>query len=139
MFSQKNKNTDMVKNNQDADNNSINIIGAGTEISGDISSNGDVRIDGKLKGNVTLNGKLVIGPTGHIIGEIKCKNSDVSGKIEGKIIVSELLSLKSTSKINGEIITNKLSIEPGSIFSGSCNMDGNASTGSRVAPTQPKK
>ena len=132
MFSQKSKTNTMVKNTQEAESNAINIIGVGTEITGEILSNGDVRIDGKLKGNIQTKGKLVIGPTGVIIGDIKCKNADVSGKIDGKVAVSELLSLKSTSKIHGDIITNKLSIEPGSIFTGTCNMDTNAITGSRI-------
>ena len=66
----------------------------------------------------------MIGETGMVKGEIICKNSDVSGTIEGKINVSELLSLKSTAKIHGDIITNKLAIEPGSKFTGNCNMSG---------------
>lgn len=111
----------MSKNNI-PENNSINLIGAGTSISGDIESNGDIRIDGNLKGSLNTKGKVVIGETGNINGEINCKNADVSGKIEGKIIVSELLSLKLTAKIFGDIISNKLAIEPGAVFTGTCNM-----------------
>jgi len=104
--------------------NSINIIGAGTKITGEISSNGDIRIDGFLKGNLTTQGKLVVGPTGTIIGDINCKNSDIEGKIEGKINVSEILGLKATANVQGDIVTNKLAVEPGAIFTGSCNMSG---------------
>jgi len=111
----------------ETESNKINLIGAGTSISGEINStNGDIRIDGTLKGNITTNGKLVVGPTGIIVGDIRCKNADVFGKIEGKIAVGELLSLKASSKVQGDIITNKLSIEPGSIFTGTCNMNGQA-------------
>lgn len=105
---------------------SVNIIGAGTVIEGDIKSDGDVRIDGTLNGSLTIKGKLVLGTTGMVDGEISCQNGDISGTINGKIKVSELLSLKATSKLTGDIITNKLSIEPGTNFSGSCAMAGTA-------------
>jgi cytoskeletal protein CcmA (bactofilin family) len=104
------------------ENNAINLIGVGTEIKGDISSNGDIRIDGILQGNLKTKGKVVIGVTGSVKGEIKCKNSDVEGNIEGKIQVTELLSLKATSNLAGDIIARKLAIEPGSRFTGNCKM-----------------
>ncbi len=107
------------------ESSSINIIGQGTKIVGEITCTGDIRIDGELKGNLISKGKLVVGPTGIIIGDISCKNSDVSGKIQGKMIISELLSLKATAKINGDIVTSKLAVEPGAYFTGTCNMDSN--------------
>ncbi len=104
------------------DSQSVNLIGTGTTIEGDIKSNGDVRIDGNLNGSIVTKGKLVIGPTGSIEGEVTCQNADISGAIKGKLTVHELLSLKSNAKITGDIVTNKLSIEPGANFSGSCSM-----------------
>lgn len=109
-------------NNENENSKTINLIGVGTEITGDISSSGDIRIDGTLTGNIDTKGKLVIGETGKVKGDIICKNSELLGEIEGKISVAELLSLKSTSKITGDIITKKLSIDPGSTFTGNCNM-----------------
>ena len=103
---------------------SVNIIGAGTVIEGDIKSDGDVRIDGTLNGSLIIKGKLVLGSTGAVEGEASCQNADISGIINGKIKVTDLLSLKATSKLTGDIITNKLSIEPGANFSGSCSMAG---------------
>ena len=103
---------------------SVNIIGAGTVIEGDIKSDGDVRIDGTLNGTLGIKGKLVLGTTGMVDGEVSCQNGDISGTITGKIKVAELLSLKATSKLTGDITTNKLSIEPGANFSGSCAMAG---------------
>jgi len=100
----------------------VNRIVNGTEIIGDIKTNSDIRIDGKLNGNLHTKGKLVIGETGVVIGEIICKNANIEGKVEGKIIVSELLSLKSTAVFVGDIVTNKLAIEPGAKFTGSCDM-----------------
>jgi cytoskeletal protein CcmA (bactofilin family) len=106
----------------ETDNTTINLISNGTEITGDVKSNGDIRIDGLLTGNLNTKGKVVIGPTGKVKGEVFCKNSEVSGIVEGKISVGQLLTLKNSSKIVGDIITFKLSIEPGAKFTGNCKM-----------------
>ena len=106
----------------ETDNATINLISNGTEITGDIKSNGDIRIDGLLTGNLNTKGKVVIGPTGKVKGEVYCKNSEVSGTVDGRICVSQLLTLKTDSKISGDIITFKLSIEPGAKFTGNCKM-----------------
>jgi len=116
----------MAKNFEETTNN-LNIIGNGTSIKGDMTSNGDLRIDGELEGNINTKAKLVLGTTGNVVGEVYCKNSEISGEINGKITVEEMLILKSTAKIYGDIITSKLSIEPGAIFTGTCNMGGNFS------------
>ena len=113
----------MVKNNS-AESSSVNLIGAGTHIDGDITTNGDIRIDGTLTGSINVKGKLVVGNSGSIEGEIICQNADISGTIKGKIGVAELLSLKSSAKLTCDIITNKIAIEPGATFSGSCSMGG---------------
>ena len=105
------------------ENNTINLIGAGTNIKGHIESSGDIRIDGTLNGNIRTKGKVVIGNTGIAKGEVHCKNSDVEGKVEGKILVQELLSLKSTSTILGDISAKRLAIEPGARFTGNCQMN----------------
>jgi len=100
----------------------VNTIGAGTVITGDIQSKGDVRIDGNLKGSVNTTGKLVLGKEGVIEGDVVCNNADISGTLKAKITVSQLLLLKTTAKLTGDISTNKLSIEPGAAFTGSCSM-----------------
>lgn len=107
----------------------INLISLGTDITGDIKSSGDIRIDGTLKGNLNTKGKVVIGSTGKVNGEVICKNSEVSGTVEGRIIVNQLLILKASSRIFGDIATSKLSIEPGAIFSGNCKMSENDNNG----------
>jgi len=114
-----NKNETMKKTETTA---AVNMIGAGTIITGEIVSKGDIRIDGTLKGSVNTEGRLVLGCEGMIEGDVICKDADISGAIKAKITVSQLLSLKTTAKLNGDIITNKLSIEPGAAFSGSCSM-----------------
>ncbi|HLG04068.1 MAG TPA: polymer-forming cytoskeletal protein [Bacteroidia bacterium] len=102
----------------------VNIIGPGTTIEGDVISSGDIRIDGGLKGSLKTRGKLVVGPSGTVDGEVNCQNADISGNVRGKLNVTELLSLKTTAKINGEIVAGKLAIEPGADFSGTCSMGG---------------
>jgi cytoskeletal protein CcmA (bactofilin family) len=106
----------------ETDNTTINLISNGTDITGDIKSTGDIRIDGSLTGNLNTKGKVVIGPTGKVKGEVYCKNSEVSGMVDGKICVGQLLTLKISSKIVGDITTYKLSIEPGAKFTGNCKM-----------------
>jgi cytoskeletal protein CcmA (bactofilin family) len=100
----------------------VNTIGSGTIITGDVQSKGDIRVDGTLKGSVNTSGKVVLGKEGVIEGDIICNSADISGTIKAKITVSQLLSLNATAKLNGDIITNKLSVEPGAAFTGSCSM-----------------
>lgn len=116
-------NKPMAKENN-SETPSVNLIGAGTVIVGDVTTNGDIRIDGSLTGSITVKGKLVVGLSGYVEGEAMCQNADISGSIKGKIAVSELLSLKASAKITGDIITNKISVEPGATFSGTCSMGG---------------
>lgn len=101
-----------------------NMIGPGTKIVGNIETNGDIRIDGNIEGNIASKGKVVIGSNGFVKGEIHCVNAELSGVLNGRVNVTELLSLKASSKITGEMIVGKLSIEPGAIFSGTCSMNG---------------
>jgi cytoskeletal protein CcmA (bactofilin family) len=99
-----------------------NRIVEGTKIVGDIISSADFRLDGHLTGNFQSNGKIVIGPAGKVKGEITCKSADIEGKFEGKITVSEILSIKSKASISGEVIVGKLAVEPGADFSATCVM-----------------
>ncbi len=129
------------KPNQEGAPDSTNIIRSGTVIEGDIKTASDIRIEGNLKGTLDVKGKLVIGATGNIEGDINCQNAEIYGNVTGKVRVTELLSLKANSKLSGEITTGKLSIEPGATFSGTCSMGGvikeiknaeNASSGNRL-------
>ena len=108
--------------NVEAESPAINIIRKGTKISGDISCTGDIRIDGTLIGTLVSDGKVVVGASGVVEGEVSCKNADISGNLKATISVKELLQLKSSANILGDISTNKLAIEPGANFSGNCNM-----------------
>jgi cytoskeletal protein CcmA (bactofilin family) len=101
---------------------SINLIDAGTVVEGDIKSQGDIRVDGTVYGSVSSKAKVVIGSTGVIEGDMSATNADVSGSIRGKTTISDLLFLKSSASILGDIVTGKLIVEAGASFTGSCNM-----------------
>lgn len=102
-----------------------NRIVEGTVIKGDIISKADFRLDGELIGNFQSAGKLVIGPSGSVTGDISCNNADIEGVFNGKIQVAELLNIKSKASIKGEVTVGKLSVEPGADFSASCTMKEN--------------
>lgn len=113
----------MAKNTtNEIENVSINMIANGTIIKGDVKTNGDIRIDGTLVGTIDCKGKIVIGPSGLVEGEVMCQNGVFSGNIKAKVTVSELLTLQATARLIGDIITNKLAIEPGAKFTGHCSM-----------------
>lgn len=112
----------MAKQYSEMENGPINSITKGTTIKGNISANGDFRMDGVLQGNITLNGKLVIGESGLVTGNVVCQNANILGTVVGNVTVQELLSLHASANVKGDIIINKLSIEPGATFTGSCRM-----------------
>lgn len=114
--------------------NTINLVANGTHVTGDIKSDSGIRIDGQLKGTMNIKGKVVIGNTGLINGDITCKQIEVSGQVNGNIHAGELVSLKSSAKINGEIATRKLAIEPGAVFTGTCRMDGGQDGNPKAVP-----
>jgi cytoskeletal protein CcmA (bactofilin family) len=98
------------------------LIGTGTTITGDIVSNGDVRIDGVLKGNVKGSARIVIGAEGFVEGDVEGLAADIMGKVTGKLFVRELLNLRGNALIRGDIRAGKLQIEPTVVFNGQCHM-----------------
>ncbi|PSL42657.1 cytoskeletal protein CcmA (bactofilin family) [Chitinophaga niastensis] len=101
----------------------INIIGNGTTIQGDIVCEGDIRIDGQVNGLVSTKAKIVVGPEGDIVGDLVCQSADILGKVTGIIKVEELLFLKGNALVNGDIYTNHFEMEPSVKFNGRCYMD----------------
>ncbi len=102
----------------------INSIMEGTSIEGEIKSDSNIRVDGRVKGTVNARGRVIVGQTGVIEGEVICQSSDIEGTVIGKINCQDLLSLKATAKLQGDINTKKLAIEPGAVFTGNCSMGG---------------
>jgi len=101
-----------------------NIIAKNTSLVGDISSDGDFRVDGKIEGTIKTTGRVVIGKEGFVTGTIDCVNADIEGNFSGKLLVDQILSLKSTANISGEVTLGKLSVEPGATFNATCAMKG---------------
>lgn len=112
----------MAKENNVINPQVINLIAKGTKITGDLLSDGDIRVDGELLGNLDTKGRLVIGASGRLVGEIRCNSCEIAGAHKGKLFINELLSLKASSHVSGDIVTGKLSIEPGAFFVGTCSM-----------------
>ncbi len=104
------------------DPNSINRLVANTEFKGDLKTDSDIKLDGRMNGTLVTKGKLVLGETGFITGDVHCKSAVISGRIEGKVFVDELIMLQSSSKIDGDMVVSKIAIEPGAVFNGNCKM-----------------
>lgn len=103
-------------------NNSMNVIGKGTTITGDIETANDIRIDGKLDGNLFCKAKVILGSSAILEGNLQASHAEISGEVVGKVEVTEMLTLKTSSTIHGDINTGKLVIESGAKFNGSCKM-----------------
>jgi len=123
MFNAKNK-TDMQI--EKSTGNGTTLIGAGTTLKGDISSNSDLRIDGTIIGNITSTAKVVIGANGVVEGDISGNQADIIGKVTGNIKAKDLLQLRGDSIVNGNLYAAKLQVEPSAKFNGQCHMGGTA-------------
>ena len=117
MFSEK-------KSNQTQQQPQRNVIGPTTNITGDITSKGDFRVDGRVEGTIKTSGRLIIGKDGFVIGKVDCANADVEGHISGKLTCTGTLTLKASAIIDGEVYLDKLSVEPGATFNATCSMKG---------------
>lgn len=102
--------------------NSSNTIGKGTFLQGNIETYGNIRIEGKIRGDVRSKSKIALGHSCHVEGNILAQNADIEGEVRGKIEISELLVLKATAVVHGDIVTGKMVVEPGAVFNGTCKM-----------------
>ncbi|REE00502.1 bactofilin family protein [Marinoscillum furvescens] len=102
--------------------NSSNIIGKGTIVEGNLETFGNLRIEGKVMGNIKTKSKAAFGSSSQVEGSVLAQNAEVAGHISGTLEVTEVLVLKPTAIIDGDIITNKLIVESGATFNGSCKM-----------------
>lgn len=112
----------MAKTEQVVNVNSISRISAGTIIKGEVISPCDIRIDGTFEGKIQSKGRVVIGESAHIKGDIICDNIDLWGKVEGNVFVKDTLNLKEGCVVNGNLNVRKLSVELGATFNGNCKM-----------------
>ena len=130
MFNAKNK-TDMALE-KPTNGNGTTLVGAGTTLKGDISSNSDLRIDGTVIGNIHSSAKVVIGANGVVEGDISGNQADIIGKVTGNIKAKDLLQLRGDSTVTGNLYAEKLQVEPSATFNGQCHM-GSGTTTSKVA------
>jgi len=119
----------MAKDNNNNNGASFhNALTAGSKIVGTITADSDFRVDGYVEGDLTCKGKVVVGQKGYIKGTIDCMNAEIYGTIDGKMNVSEILTLRQTAVINGEINVGTLIIEPNATFNGTCVMNKKVNT-----------
>jgi len=109
---------------QSRDSNSIDIIEKTTKVVGDITSKADFRIDGNVEGTIITTGKVVVGENGVVSGKITCSNSDIAGLIKGSLDVSGILSLKSSARVEGDVVAGKLAVESGANVDANISMKG---------------
>src|SRR5690554_3815562 len=102
--------------------NSSTIVAKGTVLKGNMETYGNIRIEGKVVGNVKSKSKTVLGDSSIVEGNILSQNAEISGEVKGIIEVSDLLILKATAVVYGDIIANKIIVESGASFNGSCKM-----------------
>jgi cytoskeletal protein CcmA (bactofilin family) len=114
-----------------ASSSSSNSLIQGTNIEGNVQADKDIRIDGSLKGTLTCKGKVIIGPTGYISGDVQCENAVIEGRFEGVLLVTDILHVKETAKVEGDVTTQKLVVQPGSVFNVKCKMGSQVSSGTR--------
>ncbi|MBL7734798.1 MAG: polymer-forming cytoskeletal protein [Chitinophagaceae bacterium] len=138
MFNQKSK-TDVLRNESPAPSGSASIIASGTSMKGDLNSNGDIRIDGILTGNIHCSAKVVIGANGVVEGDIVGLQADIMGKVTGAIRVKELLQLKGGSTVTGNLYAAKLQIETNANFNGQCHMNTEAPSSKSASPATETK
>jgi cytoskeletal protein CcmA (bactofilin family) len=112
-----------IKNNDETPSSVVhNALAYGTLVKGDITTDGDFRLDGRIEGTISCSGKIVIGKTAEVEGDIISVNAEILGTVVGSITTSEVLVLKPTAVIKGIITTHALVVEPSAKFSGTCNM-----------------
>ena len=101
---------------------SHNSLVKGTLVKGDVKSETDIRVDGTIEGQLDCDAKVVIGDSGQVLGSVTCRDAVIEGRVEGNVQVADMLNLRKTAQLNGNIETNKLIVEAGAIFAGNVSM-----------------
>ena len=102
--------------------NSSNVIGKGTTLEGNIETSGNIRIEGRIHGNIKSKSKIALGHSSYVDGNVIAQNADIEGEVKGKIEITDMLVLKATATVQGDISTGKFVVEPGAVFNGTCKM-----------------
>lgn len=122
MFGNTKKSNSESQTSNTSGSSAINTIVSGTHIEGTINAKSDLRIDGHVEGTINTSGRLIIGPTGKVQGDAQCQNAVVEGTFRGNLTVTEILDVRDSANVVGEIKTGKLLVQNGAVFSGNCDM-----------------
>lgn len=129
MFGSKNKEATPASNNRSSapssTSNALNSLVKGTKVEGTVSSESDIRIDGIIVGTLICKSKVIIGPTGAVEGDVQCENAVIEGRFEGNLKVNQLLTVKDSAEVHGDVNTNKLLVQSGATFNVTCRMGAN--------------
>ena len=99
------------------------LLGRGTDLKGNLNVEGSARIDGRIDGDVTVSGCLIIGTGAVVLGDVKAQSVLVGGEVRGNIVSPEKAEIASTAKVFGNIITGEIVIDEHATFQGKCNMN----------------
>lgn len=127
MFGNSKETEDSKKTTAAAPAGALNALVKGTVVEGTVRCDSDLRVDGTIKGNLNCQSKVIIGPTGVVDGEIRCQNAIIEGRFKGKLFVAELLNVRETAEVEGEISTHKLIVQSGAKFNVACKMESGSS------------
>lgn len=140
MFGSEKKDKAMSKtSSQAAAGHSLNTFATGTEMEGKLKTTSDIRIDGNLKGELRCEAKVIIGPKGSIDGTVFCQNAVIEGKFNGTLEVKELLQIKESANVTGDVLYGKLVVQAGAVISGTYNLHGSGSNGQPTSSNQARK
>lgn len=104
----------------------LSLVAAGTIVDGHLHSEGDIRVEGRVIGTLHCRARVVIGAQGRVDGTIDTLNATIAGQVHGTLLVRELLQVQETGHIAGDIVTEKLVINAGGVFTGNCKMGAEA-------------
>lgn len=133
MFGNKKPNSPEKGHISTSSGSAINTLVEGTTIEGQVNTKNDLRVDGTINGTINCSGKLIIGPSGHVEGDVICANAVIEGKIHGNLKVNEVLDVRESATVTGEIKTSKLLVQNGATFTGNCDMGSKLKSISKVS------
>lgn len=117
----------------------LNSLVKGTHVEGKITAPSDFRIEGSLKGDLACEAKLIIGPSGALDGDVRCRTAMIEGKFEGTLVVTDLLEVRDSARVEGEITYGKLKIDSGAVLLGTVKMSGNSGAAPASSNGSPKR
>ncbi len=101
----------------------VTTIDEHTVITGDIEASGDIRIDGRLVGNLSCKARVIIGPRGYLVGDVTSDSALIEGKFQGTMQVAQALIVKETAQVSGNLKAGVTTICSGSEIEITCALN----------------